>query len=122
MKKTSCALLLALCASAGARAECNAPEQPTLPDGAEASMEEMLAGQKAVKSFQEANMDYMKCMEARMEAAKQAGEDAETKDARKAALETYTAAVEAYNKAVSAEETVAGDFNTQVREYKDANK
>ena len=37
MKKTSCALLLALFASAGARAECNAPEQPTLPDGAEAA-------------------------------------------------------------------------------------
>lgn len=66
MKKTTFALMLALCASAAARADCTAPEQPTLPDGAEASMEEMLAGQKAVKSFQEANMDYMKCMEARI--------------------------------------------------------
>jgi len=122
MKKTTLALMLALSAGAGARADCTAPEQPTLPDGAKASMEEMLAGQKAVKSFQAANLDYMKCMEARIQAAKQAGEDAETEDARDAAAQTYTAAVEAYNKAVSAEETVAGDFNTQVREYKAANK
>ena len=122
MKKTTCALMLALCASAGAYADCTAPEEPALPDGASASMEEMLAGQKAVKAFQEANMDYMKCVEARIEAAKTAGEEAETEDARDAATETYAAAVEAYNKAVSAEETVAGDFNTQVREYKAANK
>ncbi|MHA7817277.1 MAG: hypothetical protein ACX93N_12440 [Pseudohaliea sp.] len=122
MKRTTCALVVALCASAGAHADCTAPEAPALPDGANASMEEMLAGQKAVKSFQEANMDYMKCVEARIEAARKAGKDAETEDARDAAAETYTAAVEAYNKAVSAEETVAGDFNTQVREYKAANQ
>ena len=122
MQLMKIAALAGALTAAPAFAECNAPSMPSLPDGAEATMEEMLAGQKAVKSFQEANMDYMKCMEARIEAAKKAGEDAETEDARDAAVETYTTAIEAYNKAVSAEETVAGDFNTQVREYKAANK
>lgn len=122
MQLMKIAALAGALTAAPAFAECNAPSMPSLPDGAKASMEEMLAGQKAVKSFQEANMDYMKCMEARIEAAKKAGEDAETEDARDAAVETYTTAIEAYNKAVSAEETVAGDFNTQVREYKAANK
>ena len=122
MQMIKIAALVGTFAAAPAFAECTAPSQPTLPDGASATMEDMLAGQKAVKTFQEANMDYMKCMEARIAAAKSAGEDAETKDARKAAADTYTTAIEAYKAAVSAEETVAGDFNTQVREYKAANK
>jgi hypothetical protein len=121
MQKIIGTLLLAACASSLARADCSAPEQPTPPDGASATMEDMLAGQKAVKTFQEANIDYLECMEARIEAAKAAGRDAKTEDAREAAADTYAAAVEAYNAAVSAEETVAGDFNTQVREYKAAN-
>lgn len=120
MLKTQRFALTVLLASAPAWADCTAPEQPELPDGANASLEEMLAGQKAVKAFQAENKDYRKCVEARIEAARNAGEAAETKEAAAVAEETYSAAVESYNAAVAAEEQVAGDFNLQLREYKAA--
>ncbi|KGE03315.1 hypothetical protein [Pseudohaliea rubra] len=122
MQPIKIAVLAGALTAAPAFAECTAPGAPSLPEGASASMEEMLAGQKAVKTFQEANIDYMKCVEGRITAAKEASETAETKDARAAARETYATAVEAYNEAVSTEETVAGNFNTAVREYQAANK
>ena len=79
-------------------------------------MEDMLAGQKAVKTFQTANLEYMKCLEpalAEAEAAVKAGEEG--------AAEAYQSAQDTYNAAVSAEEAVAGQFNTEIREYKAAN-
>jgi hypothetical protein len=100
-------------------AECVAPDRPALPDGTSATMEQMLAGQKAVKAFQEANVAYMKCLEETFTAAEatvKAGGDGAAE-----AQKTYTDAVDAYNEAVSAEEAVAGQFNTEIREYKAAN-
>jgi len=85
-------------------------------------MEDMLAGQKAVKSFQEANADYMACVEARIEAAKKDSKAAKTDADREAAREAETAAVTAYNTAVTTEEALAGDFNTQIRAYNAAQK
>lgn len=112
-------LTAVLAASAQAQGDCESPDMPTMPDGRSASMEDMLAGQKAVKTFQSDNMDYMKCLEAEFTAAKAAVED---DGSDKAAMETYSNAVEAYNSAVSAEEEVAGQFNVELREYKAANK
>lgn len=110
------ALTLAMGSPYALAADCNAPEAPTMPDGASATYEDMIAGQKAVKAFQAANLEYMKCLEpdiATAEAAVQAGEEG--------AAEAYQAAQETYNAAVSAEEAVAGEFNTEIREYKAAN-
>ena len=110
------ALALALGSTSALAADCTAPEAPTVPDGASATMEDMLAGQKAVKAFQAENIDYMKCLEPAMtaaEAAVKAGEDG--------AADVYQASQEVYNAAVSAEEAVAGEFNTAIRAYKAAN-
>ncbi len=110
------ALALALGSTPALAADCEAPAAPELPDGATSTMEQMLAGQKAVKAFQTANLEYMKCLEPGLtaaEAAVQAGEEGAT--------EKYQAAQETYNAAVSAEEAVAGEFNTEIREYKAAN-
>ena len=105
--------------------ECVKPEVPSLPDGVEASMEDMLAGQKAVKTFQAANLDYMSCLEERMkqaEAAMLKGTKAKNSEEKmKAAQEAYQAATDQYNEAVSREEAIAGQFNTAIREYKAAN-
>ena len=113
-------LLCAVLQAAGVQAqgECASPEMPEMPDGASASLEEMLDGQKAVKTFQAANMDYMQCLEARFTAAKEAVQDGGDRDA----AAVYEEAVEAYNAAVNAEEEVAGQFNVELREYKAANK
>ncbi len=110
------ALALALGSTSALAADCEAPAAPELPDGSTATMEQMLAGQKAVKTFQAANLDYMKCLEPDLTAA-----EAAAKAGDEGAAEKYQAAQETYNAAVSAEEAVAGEFNTEIREYKAAN-
>ncbi|GEM_PF-360186 len=101
--------------------ECNQPERPPMPDGATATMEQMLEGQKGVKSFQSTNMAYMKCLEEQFSEAQSVAKKAKEADAKAAANATYEEAIEAYNAAVSAEEEVAGAFNIELREYKAAN-
>lgn len=116
------ALTLAGATGVTAQTDCSAPEAPSMPDGATATMDEMLAGQSAVKAFQADNMEYMKCLEAAWEAAEKTAKKADEKAAREAAEARYEDAVEAYNAAVSAEEEVAGAFNVALREYRAANK
>ena len=113
-------LALALVAAPALAQDCDQPEAPTMPDGASSTMEDMLAGQKAVKAFQAANIDYMSCVEEAMNAAEVAVTEASDDD-KAAAQETVAKLVETYNAAVSVEEEVAGQFNTEIREYKAAN-
>ena len=113
-------LALALVATPALAQDCDQPEAPTMPDGASSTMEDMLAGQKAVKAFQEANIDYLSCVEKAMNAAEAAAKEAGDDD-KAAAQQTYAELVETYNAAVSIEEEVAGQFNTEIREYKAAN-
>ena len=80
----------------------------------------MLEGQKSVKTFQTANLEYMACLEEGMKAAEEAAKNAPDGE-KEATQATYDKAVEAYNSAVSKEEEVAGQFNTEIREYKAAN-
>jgi hypothetical protein len=58
-------------------------------------------------------------------AAPESGEQQEKQplsdEEKAAAQETYQKGVDAYNAAVSKEEEVAGQFNTEIREYKAAN-
>ena len=100
--------------------ECCSPAAPTLPDGANASMEEMLAGQKAVKDFQTANLEYMSCLEKDISAAEEATLKAADEE-KEAATAAHREALDSYNAAVSKEEEVDGQFNTEIREYKAAN-
>jgi len=106
--------------SSQAFAECTSPDAPIVPDGSTASMEDMLAGQQSVKSFQEANLAYMKCLEEGYTAAEEAAKTG-TEDEMANAQEAYTKGIDAYNNAVSKEEEVAGQFNIEIREYKAAN-
>ena len=116
------ALVLLLGSGLALGDDCAPPEAPALPEGATSTMEQMLEGQKAVKTFQAANLDYMKCLEPGIEAAKTDAEAAIEKGAGEdEAKAKYLAAQDAYNAAVSAEEEVAGKFNQAVRDYKAAN-
>lgn len=109
------AFALALGSTATVAADCERPEKPTIPNGASSSMEEMLEGQKAVKAFQADNLAYMHCLEPELAAA-----EAAAKEGDEAAVDQYKAIEADYNAAVSAEEEVAGQFNTEIREYKAA--
>lgn len=117
MRNFKMALLgLALSSSMSMADDCVAPAVPEVPDGASSTMEQMLAGQKAVKTFQAANLEYMACLEPKLAAA-----EADAVEGSEEAVQTYQKIQEDYNAAVSREEDVAGKFNTAIREYKAAN-
>lgn len=111
-----------LSVTANAEDMCQKPDQPIMPDGSEATMEAMLAGQKAVKAFQESNMEYMQCLEARYSAAETDVKNATDENAQSLAKADYARSIDAYNAAVSVEEAVAEEFNVALRAYRAANK
>ncbi|MDH3994463.1 MAG: hypothetical protein OEV47_16200 [Gammaproteobacteria bacterium] len=117
MKTFKFAILgLALGSAVSLAEDCQVPEKPEMPDGASATMEQMLQGQQAVKTFQASLMDYLKCLEPQLTAAQAAAEEG-----TEGAADNYKQLEETYNTGVSMEEEVAGQFNTEIREYKAAN-
>ncbi len=109
---------LALGSAASMADDCTAPALPTLPDGATAKLEEMLAGQKAVKDYQAANSLYRTCLEPKVSAAEVAAAGDSPGPELVAALKALN---DEYNASVSREEGLATDFNTELAEYKEAN-
>lgn len=117
MKNLRMAVLgLALTSAMSMADDCVAPVAPDIPDGEDSTLEQMLEGQKAVKAFQAANLEYMSCLEPKLAAA-----EAAVKEGTEGAAEQYTALQESYNAAVSREEELAAKFNTEIRDYKTAN-
>lgn len=99
-------------------ADCSLSDAPEVPDGASATLEEMVAGQQAVKTFQADAQAYRACMDGEMAAIKAA---AEADEVDEEAAARFKAATEAYNASVAAEEALAEDFNAEIRAYKEAN-
>ena len=97
-------------------ADCTRPTMPAVPDGASATMDEMIAGQGAVKAFQADAQAFRACVDGKL-----AGLKAAAADGDEAAAETFKATTEAYNASVSDEETLAEAFNAAIRAYKEAN-
>ena len=85
--------------------ECTPPDVPTVPDGASASMEEMVAGQKQVKAFVAAGEAYLKCL-------------AKVIDSKDRAIEERNAAVSEHNRMVGTMEQIAAGFNDQIKKFK----
>ncbi|MEM1404839.1 MAG: hypothetical protein AAGG55_15995 [Pseudomonadota bacterium] len=108
--------------SALAIEDCGAPEKPMMPDGSTATMEQMLEGQKAVKTFQADLKIHLECLDEHMAAAEDAASKTDDEEAKATHQAAYNEAFNAYNAAVSSEEEVAGDFNVALRAYKAANK
>jgi TolA-binding protein len=118
------ALSLILGSSMASAADCVNPDAPSIPDGASSTMDQMITGQKAVKSFQASNIEYMSCVETRISAleTKVAETKGKEKEKEKEAIQkTLAESLDTYNQAVSAEESVAGAFNSAVRDYQAAN-
>lgn len=109
---------LALSSAASFAGECTPPVLPAMPDGSTATMDDMIGGQQAVKAFQTANLEYMGCLDPKITAAAEAAGADSASDANKDAVKQLEAL---YNEAVSREEELAGQFNTEIREYKAAN-
>ena len=61
--------LILLAVSVQVKAECTKATAPDIPDGDAASLEEMVAGQKAVKAFMADGEAYLACLDAEAAAA-----------------------------------------------------
>lgn len=101
-------------------AECDAPQAPAVPDGASASYEQMIASKEAIQNFQADNRNYLTCMEQQIQAAANTAKTAESAEERSAAAERHTDAVNAFNAAISQEEQLAGEFNSEIKAYQAA--
>src|SRR5437764_3312427 len=109
------ALTVALTA-APAYADCPYPAAPDkLPDGSSATLEEMVAGQKAVKAYDKAINDYVACIDRELVAPiTKAGDH--LKPQQKADMQHVEA--QKHNAAIDQLQNIADRFNEQVKVFK----
>jgi hypothetical protein len=103
-------------ATAAAYADCPYPQAPTkIPDGATATLEEMVAGQKAVGAYQKAINDYTACIDKELDDSIAKGGD-KLKPEQKQDMQRVEA--QKHNAAVDQLQAIADRFNEQVKVYK----
>ena len=103
-------------ATTAAYADCPYPQAPTkIPDGATATLDEMVAGQKAVAAYQKSINDYNACIDKGLDDAIAKGGD-QLKPEQKADMQRVEA--QKHNAAVDQLQAVADRFNEQVKVYK----
>ncbi len=113
-KNIKLALFSILLFSAPVTFACDYPQRATVPDGATASKEEMIAGQKSVKAFMAEMEEYLSCIAAEEEAAVLMLEDP-TPEIK---LQRQNMLSKRHNAGVEDMEIIAAEFNNQVRAYK----
>ena len=103
--------------SAGAAyADCPYPAAPEkLPDGATATLQEMIAGQKAVGEYNKAVNDYVACIDKQVDEAIASGGD-KLKPEQKADMQRVE--TQKHNAAIDQLQSVAARFNEQVKVFK----
>jgi hypothetical protein len=107
---------LAALTAGPAYADCPYPPAPAkIPDGATATMEDMLAGQKAVKEYDTAINQYVACIDKELKDSVAKGGD-QLKPEQKADMEKVEA--QKHNAAIDQEQSVADRFNEQVKAFK----
>ncbi len=106
--------VIAIIIFAPAALACDYPQRLSIPNGSNATKDEMIAGQKAVKKFMADMEEYLACIE---------DEDKQNR----AGIEEPDPIVEAqrdemlvkkHNAAIEDMEKIAAQFNEQVRSYK----
>jgi hypothetical protein len=109
-------LAMALIAAGPAFADCPYPPTPNkLPDGASATMQDMLDGQKTVKDYEKSVNDYTSCIDKDLD-----DQIAKAGDQLKPERKTEMQRVEAqkHNAAVDQLQSIADRFNEQVKVFK----
>jgi len=102
--------------AAPAFADCPYPPAPSkIPDGATASMQDMLDGQKAVKEYDAAINTYLTCIDKELADNIAKGGD-QLKPEQKADMQKVEA--QKHNAAIDQEQSVADRFNEQVKVFK----
>jgi hypothetical protein len=114
MKALFSIALLGALAAGQAYGACTYPTPPdSLPDGATASRDDMLAGKKKVVEFDNAIGAYTSCLKMETEQALAKSPDL-TEDQKK---EIQKMADQKHNAAVEADEAIAQRFNEQLRAF-----
>src|SRR3974377_656614 len=109
-------MAFAAASAAPVYAECPYPQAPAkIPDGATATLEDMVAGQKAVNAYQKAINDYTACIEKELGAPLAKGGD-KLKPEQKTDMQRVEA--QKHNAAVDQLQAIADRFNEQVKVYK----
>ncbi len=113
--------LLALAATAAlsagaAYADCPYPAAPDkIPDGATATLQDMLAGQKAIGDYNKAVNDYVTCIDKEVaDAIAKAGD--KIKPEQKADMQRVE--TQKHNAAIDQLQSIADRFNEQVKVFK----
>ena len=106
--------ILSLIFSAPLALACDYPQRVNIPNGATASKDEMIAGQRAVKDYMASMDEYLACIdqEEKDTLASMSEITDEEREVRAAAL------IKKHNAAVEEMELVAARFNEEVRAYK----
>jgi hypothetical protein len=103
-------------ATAAAYADCPYPQAPAkIPDGATATLEDMVAGQKAIGAYQKSINDYTACIDKELDDALAKGGD-KLKPQQKTDMQRVEA--QKHNAAVDQLQAIADRFNEQVKVYK----
>ena len=114
------ALTAAALLAAPAFADCPYPTAPTkLPDGKTATLEEMLAGQKAINEYQKAINTYTSCIDKELADAETKAGDS-LKPQQKADMEKVE--TQKHNAAIDQLQNIADRFNEQVKVFKARDK
>ncbi len=116
-KTIACAILACL-AAASAHAACIYPRAPEhIPDGKTATEEEMIVAHKAVTQFNEDVAAYNACLDMEMLSYEQSGQFDQAR-----LLELRAMQAKKNNAAVDEVQTIADQFNEQLRIYKARSK
>ncbi len=116
MKMLLAMAAVAMLAAGAAYADCPYPAAPDkIPDGATATLDEMLAGQKAVNAYNKAVNDYVACIDKQLD-----DEIAQQGDKLKPQQKSEMQKVEAqkHNAAIDQLQSIADRFNEQIKVYK----
>lgn len=97
---------------------CDYPQRAGVPDGNTATKEEMIEGQRGVKTYIAAMEEYLACIES-AEQETVAGNDDLDEEERQQRIEMFN---KKYNAAVDEMNLVAAEFNIQVRAFKERDK
>ena len=107
---TSVLTLTVLLYTSAANAACDYPQEVEIPDGATSSEQDMIAGRDAVQKYLAEMDEYLACLDAEAAAI---GEE-ETPEQKQLHVQRH-------NSAIDQMETVAAQFNEQLRAYKSKN-
>lgn len=116
MKMLLATAAVAVLATGTAYADCAYPAAPDkIPDGATATLDEMLAGQKAVNVYNKAVNDYVACIDKQLDdnIAKQGDK---LKPQQKTEMQRMEA--QKHNAAIDQLQSIADRFNEQIKVYK----